>query len=93
MTVIAETVDGGGSFVAHATVTDADSAENGRFDCRLEGPRAAEFQLRRLYATEFVVATAAPLSDAAQPETEAVGAGLETKADAAPKPEPEADNG
>jgi len=84
VTVIAETVDGGGSFVAHATVTDADSAENGRFDCRLEGPRAAEFQLRRLYATEFVVATAAPLSDAAGPET---------KADAAPKPEPEADNG
>ena len=46
VTVVAETgVDRNGSFVAHATVTDADSQDNGRFACRLQGPRASHFTL------------------------------------------------
>jgi len=64
--------------VAHATVTDDDSGDNGRFDCRLHGPpaAAAKFTLRRLYATEFVIATARPLADiAAEPEPEVDGGG------------------
>jgi len=59
VTVVVDMVDANGSFVAHATVTDADSGDNGRFDCRLDGPSASKFALRRLYATEFVIHTSA----------------------------------
>ena len=52
--------------MAHATVADADSGENGRFDCSLDGPSASKFTLRRLYATEFVIVTAGESVDAAK---------------------------
>ena len=74
VTVIADVVDGNSSFVAHATVSDPDSSENGRFDCRLDGPAASKFTLRRLYVTEFVIATAAAGSvDAAVAELKGGG--------------------
>jgi len=73
VTVVAEMVDSNSSFVAHATVTDADSGENGQFDCRLSGPSASKFTLRRLYATEFVIVTTAGLVDAAEPRSDGGG--------------------
>lgn len=66
VTVIAEMVDGNSSFVAHATVTDADSSDNGQFNCSLSGLSTSKFTLRRLYATEFVILTAAGSVDAAE---------------------------
>ena len=48
-----------GSFVGHVTVDDADSGKNSRFRCRLSGPRAARFQLHRMYRTEFKIVTSA----------------------------------
>jgi len=63
------------SFVAHATVTDADSGDNGRFNCSLSGLGASSrFTLRRLYATEFVILTVPGSSlDAVQPESDGGG--------------------
>ena len=48
-----------GTFVGHVTIDDADSGENGRFQCRLSGADAARFQLHRMYRTEFKIVTAA----------------------------------
>jgi len=73
LVVTAQTVDDNSSFVAHATITDADSGDNGRFDCSLHGRSASKFTLRRLYATEFVIVTAAGSINAA--ELESVGGG------------------
>lgn len=73
VTVVADVADNNGSFVAHATVTDADSGENGRFNCRLEGSSASKFTLRRLYATEFVIVTAVGSINAAESELDGGG--------------------
>ena len=47
-----------GTFIAHVTVIDEDSAENGRFNCSIHTP---SFEIRQLYETEFKIVTSALL--------------------------------
>lgn len=49
----------GGTFVAHLTVTDRDSGDNGRFNCSLIDEHL--FQLRSLTETEFQIYLAFPV--------------------------------
>ena len=44
-----------GTFIAHITVIDEDSAENGRFNCSINTP---SFEIHKIYETEFKVLTA-----------------------------------
>jgi len=51
-----------GTFVAHVTIADSDSGENGRFNCSLTSDdNSNKFQLRRIYETEFQLVTLTPL--------------------------------
>ena len=47
-----------GTFVAHLSVTDRDSGQNGVFDCFLDH---AHFALSKLYATEYQIVTTSEL--------------------------------
>ncbi len=44
-----------GTFVAHISVTDADSSNNGKFSCAVDN---GNFQLQKLYQTEYKIVTA-----------------------------------
>ena len=51
---VAENADPG-TFVAHISVVDGDSGNNGKFTCSIDNPN---FKLEKLYLTEFKVVTA-----------------------------------
>lgn len=46
------------TFVAHLTIIDKDSGDNGRFECRLND---THFRIIETYGTEFQIVTAAPV--------------------------------